>query len=259
MQLIDTHSHIYLEEFKTDLPEVVSRAKAAGVIKLFLPNIDTSTIGSLLDVTSQYPDYCFPMIGLHPTSVNDTFESELSQMECLLKDNKSMIAIGEVGMDLYWDTTFKREQEIALDKQIQWSLEYKLPLVIHSRNSFNELYTVLKNYSKEPVSGIFHSFTGSLEEAEHLLEFENFKLGINGVVTFKKSELPEVLKQIPIGKIVLETDSPYLTPVPHRGKRNESSYIRFTLEKLSEIYQISAEEAAGITTKNALKVFKMED
>ena len=254
MNFIDTHSHLFLEEFAEDLPLVMQRAKAAGVSRIYMPNIDCSTIKPLLDTVAQYPDYCFPMIGLHPTSVNADFREELKAMKEMLDQSHPFVAIGEVGMDLYWDRTFINEQFEAFETQIQWSAEYRLPLVIHSRDSFEEVYQVIKRNEHKNLKGIFHSFTGTVEEAERLLQFDDFYLGINGVVTFKKSTLPETLKNVPLERIVLETDSPYLTPAPNRGKRNESANVKDTLLKLAAIYQCSPENVAEITTMNALKI-----
>ena len=255
MNFIDTHSHLFLEEFAEDLPLVMQRAKSAGVSRIYMPNIDCSTIKPLLDTVAQYPDYCFPMIGLHPTSVNADFREELKVMKEMLDQSHPFVAIGEVGMDLYWDRTFINEQFEAFETQIQWSAEYQLPLVIHSRDSFEEVYQVIKRNEHKNLKGIFHSFTGTVEEAERLLQFDGFYLGINGVVTFKKSTLPEVLKSVPLERIVLETDSPYLTPAPNRGKRNESANVKDTLMKLATIYQCSPENVAETTTMNALKIF----
>ena len=255
MNFIDTHSHLFLEEFAEDLPLVMQRAKSAGVSRIYMPNIDCSTIKPLLDTVAQYPDYCFPMIGLHPTSVNADFREELKVMKEMLDQSHPFVAIGEVGMDLYWDRTYINEQFEAFETQIQWSAEYQLPLVIHSRDSFEEVYQVIKRNEHKNLKGIFHSFTGTVEEAERLLQFDGFYLGINGVVTFKKSTLPEVLKSVPLERIVLETDSPYLTPAPNRGKRNESANVKDTLLKLAAIYQCSPENVAETTTMNALKIF----
>lgn len=255
MRLIDTHSHLFLEEFSEDLPQVIDRARSAGVTHIFMPNIDSTTIDSMLSVCNTYKGYCFPMIGLHPTSVNAGYEKELEILTRELKSSNEYIAIGEVGMDLYWDKTFLKEQQIVLDKQINWALEYDLPVVIHCRDAFDYIYKVLEPYKNTSLKGIFHSFTGSDEEAVRVLEFSGFLIGINGVVTFKKSHLPEVLVKIPLEKIVLETDSPYLTPVPNRGKRNESAYVKDTLMKVSEIYRMSPETVGSVTSENALKVF----
>lgn len=197
------------------------------------------------------------MIGLHPTSVNANYEKELEIVARELKFSKEYVAIGEIGMDLYWDKTYLKEQQIVLDKQVNWALEYDLPIVIHCRDAFDYIYKVLEPYKKTPLRGIFHSFTGTAEEATRVLEFSDFFIGINGVVTFKKSHLPEILAGIPLEKIVLETDSPYLTPVPNRGKRNESAYVKDTLMKVSEIYGMSPEAVGDVTSENALKVFGM--
>lgn len=257
MRLIDTHSHLFLEEFSEDLPQVIERARSAGITHIFMPNIDSTTIDSMLSVCNAYKDYCFPMIGLHPTSVNADYEKELEIVARELRSFNKYIAIGEVGMDLYWDKTFLKEQQIALDKQINWALEYDLPVVIHCRDAFDYIYNVLEPYKNTSLKGIFHSFTGTDDEAARILEFSGFLIGINGVVTFKKSHLPEVLTKIPLEKIVLETDSPYLTPVPNRGKRNESAYVKDTLMKISEIYRMSPETVGSVTSENALKVFGM--
>ena len=211
----------------------------------------------MLSVCNAYKDYCFPMIGLHPTSVNADYEKELEIVARELKSFNKYIAIGEIGMDLYWDKTFLKEQQIALDKQINWALEYDLPVVIHCRDAFDYIYNVLEPYKNTSLKGIFHSFTGTDDEAARILEFSGFLIGINGVVTFKKSHLPEVLTKIPLEKIVLETDSPYLTPVPNRSKRNESAYVKDTLMKISEIYRMSPETVGSVTSENALKVFGM--
>ena len=257
MRLIDTHSHLFLEEFSEDLPQVIERARSAGVTHIFMPNIDSTTIDSMLSVCNTYNDYCFPMIGLHPTSVNADYEKELEIVARELRSFNKYIAIGEVGMDLYWDKTFLKEQQIVLDKQINWALEYDLPVVIHCRDAFDYIYNVLEPYKNTSLKGIFHSFTGTDDEAARILEFSGFLIGINGVVTFKKSHLPEVLTKIPLEKIVLETDSPYLTPVPNRGKRNESAYVKDTLMKVSDIYRMSPEAVGRVTSENALKVFGM--
>lgn len=253
--LIDTHSHLFLEEFAEDLPQVMERARNAGVSYIFMPNIDSTTIESMLSVCNAYPGYCFPMIGLHPTSVNESYERELAIVyERLLAPN-NFKAIGEIGLDLFWDKTFLKEQLVTFEKQIEWALEFKLPIVIHSREAFDYIYKVMEPYKNTALSGVFHSFTGTQEEAARLLEFEGFMLGINGVVTFKKSTLPETLLTVPLERIVLETDSPYLTPVPNRGKRNESAYVKDTLNKVAEIYRLTDEYVAEVTSENALKVF----
>lgn len=257
MRLIDSHSHLFLEEFADDLPQVMERAREAGVTHIFMPNIDSTTIEPMLKVCREYEGYCYPMMGLHPTSVNAGYEKELEIVARELASSNEYVAIGEIGMDLYWDKTYLKEQQLALDKQVEWALEYNLPVVIHCREAFEPIYNVLKPYRQTSLKGIFHSFTGNVEEASRIMEFPDFKIGINGVVTFKKSALPEVLKIIPLERIVLETDSPYLTPVPNRGKRNESANVKYTLMKVSEIYSKSPEYVAQVTSNSSLKVFGM--
>lgn len=256
--MIDTHTHIYCEEFEEDRDEVVKRALNAGVEKLLLPNIDNDSIHRMLSLCAAYPDTCFPMIGLHPTDVPDNADATLSGMKQLLENPKHpFIAIGEVGIDLYWDTSRKEEQIKAFEQQIAWSIEYALPLIIHSRSSHREIIETLLPYKDKLPGGIFHCFGGTAEEASELLTtFPNFVLGIGGVVTFKKSTLPEVLKTtVPLNKIVLETDAPYLAPTPHRGKRNEPAYLTLVVQKLAEIYNVSTEEVVLRTTENAKRIF----
>lgn len=255
--LIDTHSHLFLEEFTEDLEAVIERAQIAGVSHIFMPNIDSATIESLLGVCSRYDNYCFPMIGLHPTSVNENYHSELDVVLRELKSDKKYVAIGEVGMDLYWDKTYEKEQAAVLSKQLEWALDFDLPVVIHCRDAFDSICEVLRKFSGSSLRGIFHSFTGTAAEAMYLMEHFDFLLGINGIVTFKKSTIPDVLKVIPLEKIVLETDSPYLAPVPCRGRRNESANVKYVLLKVAEIYGKTPEEVAKITSESALKVFGM--
>lgn len=257
--MIDTHSHLFVEEFSEDLFSVIQRAKEAGVDRVFMPNIDDESLEDMLKVCSLYAGYCFPMLGYHPTSVDASSMAKVLRMKEHLVSGHPFIAIGEVGLDLYWDKTYLYEQKMVLDEQIQWALEWNLPLVIHCREAFSELFEVLKPYKRTGLKGVFHSFTGMMNEAQEALEYDNFMLGINGVVTFKKSALPEVLKRVPKERLVLETDSPYLAPTPFRGKRNESSYVGKVADKLAEIYEVSASEICSITTRNALKVFKISD
>lgn len=254
--MIDTHSHLFVEEFDEDFHQVVGRAKKAGVGRIYMPNIDDTTIPALLDACAQYPDYCFPMLGFHPTSVDGDVMDRVLRMKKLLTEGHPYVAVGEVGMDLYWDKTYLKEQQKVLEEQIQWALEWNLPLVIHCREAFPELFEVMRPYQKEPLTGIFHSFTGTRDGVMEVLDYPGFMIGINGVVTFKKSTLPQVLADVPLERVVLETDSPYLAPVPYRGKRNESSYIGKVAEKLASIYGIGLAEVDSITTQNALKVFK---
>lgn len=255
--MIDTHSHLFVEEFADDLPQVVERAKESGVTHIFMPNIDDTTVEDMLAVCSRYPGYCFPMLGFHPTSVDADSMKKVKEMKKRLMDGHPYIAIGEVGIDLYWDKTWLREQQKVLEEQIQWALEWNLPLVIHCREAFPELFEVMEPYRNTKLSGVFHSFTGTIDEVEKLMAYENFLIGINGVVTFKKSALPETLKQVPIDRLVLETDSPYLAPVPNRGKRNESAYVKMVAAKLTELYGMEIGSIERQTALNALKVFKI--
>ena len=257
--MIDTHSHIFEPDFADDLPEVIARAKEVGVEKIFMPNIDDTSVDAMLGVCSQYPGYCFPMLGFHPTSVDADAMPKVKEMKKRLTEGHPYIAIGEVGLDLYWDKTYIKEQQMVLEEQIQWALEWELPLVIHCREAFPELFDVLKPYKETKLTGVFHSFTGTVNEAMELLDYSRFMVGINGVVTFKKNTLPEALKVLPLDRLVLETDSPYLAPVPFRGKRNESSYVKRVAVKLAELYGVEIGEVERQTTANALKVFKISE
>jgi len=253
MKLIDTHTHIYLPEFDTDRDEIVERAVSSGVEKLLLPNIDLKSIEPMLDVVSRYKGICLPMLGLHPTSVKSDYETELEKILHLFPDER-YIAIGEIGIDLYWDKTHLEEQIITMRRQIQFAIEKGLPVVIHSRDSFTEVFSVLDEFSGEGLKGVLHAFTGGREEAEKALAL-GFKLGIGGIVTFKNSALSEVVRAVGPENIILETDSPYLAPVPHRGKRNESSYICIINKRLAEIFRMKEEEVAAITTAGANQLF----
>ena len=257
--MIDTHSHIFEPDFADDLPEIIARAKEIGVEKIFMPNIDDTSVDAMLGVCSQYLGYCFPMLGFHPTSVDADAMPKVKEMKKRLTEGHPYIAIGEVGLDLYWDKTYIKEQQMVLEEQIQWALEWELPLVIHCREAFPELFDVLKPYKETKLTGVFHSFTGTVNEAMELLDYSRFMVGINGVVTFKKSTLPEALKVLPLDRLVLETDSPYLAPVPFRGKRNESSYVKRVAVKLAELYGVEIGEVERQTTANALKVFKISE
>ena len=256
VHLIDTHTHLFVEEFDEDRELALIRAKEAGVTRLFMPNIDDDSVEQMLAFCDAHED-CYPMIGLHPTSVDEGWKSRLERIEHWFRSGHVFYGIGEVGMDLYWDSTYRKEQMEVLDRQVGWALEAGLPLIVHCREAYPELLEVLTPYKNEPLFGIFHSFTGTVDDAEKLLEYTGFMLGINGVVTFKKSTLAEVLKKaVPIGRIVLETDSPYLAPVPYRGTRNESAYIIKVAEKLSDVYGKPLGDIASITSSNALKVFR---
>ena len=261
-KLIDTHSHLFVEEFDADRTEVMCRAREAGITHIVMPNIDMASIEPMLQVCAEYPDLCYPTIGLHPTEVKEDYRQVLAQMKALLDtsmrgeaSHKPFIAIGEVGLDLYWDTTYKKEQQAALEEQIGWAIEYDLPIIIHSREAFSELHSLFLHYKDTPLRGVFHSFTGTADEAHALLEFPGFMLGINGVATFKKSTLPEALSEVPLTRLVVETDSPYLAPTPFRGKRNESAYVERVLDKLTEIYQLPTEQVAEQIYDNSTKLF----
>lgn len=255
--MIDTHSHLFVEDFKDDLSQVINRAREAGVTKIFMPNIDDGSIDDLLSTCERYSDFCFPLMGLHPTSVGSDYKEKLKIIESEYRKNHDIyVGIGEVGLDYYWDTSYRKEQIKAFKIQIEWALENNLPLIIHCRNAFDDLYDVLLPYKNSALRGIIHSFTGENEDAKKMLTFENFLFGINGVVTFKKSTLPDVLPLIPLDRIVLETDSPYLSPVPYRGKRNETSYIVKVAEKVSDIYGVKIEDVVSKTDKNAFKLFE---
>ncbi|MBI9055613.1 MAG: TatD family hydrolase [Bacteroidales bacterium] len=255
MQFIDTHTHLYLPEFDSDRDQVVLNAQREGVEKLLFPNVDSTTISGLLELNRKYPEYCLPMIGLHPTSVKEDFNSELKIVENFLADNKAY-AIGEIGIDLYWDKTFIKEQEIAFRYQISLAKKYDLPVVIHARDSFNEIFKIMEELIDDKLTGVFHAFTGNEEQAKRITEW-GFKIGLGGILTFKNSGLDKVVNNIDINHIVLETDSPYLAPVPKRGKRNESSYIIYIAQKLAEIKKISVSEVAQVTTKNAKGLFRL--
>lgn len=273
--MIDTHTHLDGEEFKDDLPEVVARAKAAGVDKVFLPAIDLKSCHSVLQVSHDYPGYAFPMLGLHPEEVREDYREQLVAIRQLIDEKLStlhegdsprlvgegvgvrpVLAIGEVGLDYYWSREFEKEQLDAFRIQMEWSIETRLPLMIHCRKGQNEMVNLMKPHINELPGGVFHCFTGNEIEAEQLLQFPNFVLGIGGVLTFKKSNLPEVLpKVVPLDRIVLETDSPYMAPVPHRGKRNESAFVKEVLLKLAEIYNTTPEEVDRITTATVNRIF----
>lgn len=254
MKIIDTHAHIFESQFDKDIDEVVSRAKQSGVTKILLPNIDATTIDALKDTSNLYPDFFIPMMGLHPTSVKDDWQSQLLIVENELQKTKYS-AIGEIGIDLYWSKEFKQQQIDVFETQLIWSKEMQTPVSIHSRNAFKEVVASIQKIGQESLSGVFHSFGGTVEELELILPMTNFYIGINGVVTFKNSGLDETLKCVSLERVVLETDSPYLAPMPYRGKRNEPSYLAKILEKLAQIYSVSEEEVASITTQNAIHLF----
>ncbi|WP_196889531.1 TatD family hydrolase [Aureivirga sp. CE67] len=253
MIITDTHTHLYSTQFDEDRDEMIQRALDAGVSRFFLPAIDSETHEAMFDLAAQYPENMFLMMGLHPTSVKDNYLEELKQVENYL-DTKKFYAIGEIGIDLYWDKTHLKEQQEAFRTQIRWAKERKLPIVIHCREAFDEIFEILEEEKGEGLYGIFHCFSGNLEQAKQAISY-NMKLGIGGVVTFKNGKIDKFLGEIPIENIVLETDAPYLAPTPKRGKRNESSYLSFVVDKLVDIYGLSPEEIAEITTKNSKDVF----
>ncbi len=256
MKIIDTHAHLYLKDFEEDLDDVVSKAKAIGVEKVLLPNIDEASISDLKQTVAKFPSFFIPMMGLHPTSVSEDWEQQLDVIYNELT-NSAYIAIGEIGIDLYWDKSSQQRQTLAFERQLEWSIQKKLPVAIHSRDAIPEVIQSIKNVGEENLFGVFHSFGGSLEELESILALKNFHIGINGVVTYKKSGLAETLQKCSLEKIILETDSPYLSPVPYRGKRNQPAYLSEILKKLSEIYNKTEEEIAGITSGNARHLFKI--
>lgn len=251
---IDTHTHLYSEEFDPDRIERINDALEKGVSKLYMPNVDSASIEGMLQLEVHFPEHCFPMMGLHPCSVKENYRLELDVVKKWL-DLRRFAAIGEIGMDLYWDKTFVKEQELAFREQIFWALEYNYPIVIHCRNAFDEIFSILQSYEKLP-KGIFHCFSGDFIQAEKILSLGDFKLGIGGVVTFKNSGLDKVVEQLSLHDIVLETDAPYLAPMPYRGKRNESAYIPLIAEKVAQLKQVSIEEVAEITSKNAVEIFE---
>lgn len=253
---IDTHTHLYVDAFDEDREEVVNRAIESGINKLLLPNIDVATIDSMNSLCSKFPNNCYPMMGLHPGNVDADWQANLEKMKDLLF-NGNYIAVGEIGMDLYWDKTFIDEQKEAFAIQVRWAKELNLPIAIHARDAFDEIFDILDQLNDESLRGVFHCFTGNFEQAQHVMGYGGFKMGIGGVVTYKNAGLDKVLKDIPMEHLILETDAPYLTPVPFRGKRNESSYILHVAEKLADIYKVTLSEIEEVTTKNAVELFKI--
>ena len=251
--MIDTHSHIYSTDFIHDLDEVIQRAYSNDVRKIILPNIDSSSVKNLLNLVDTYPHICIPLMGLHPTSVNHDYQEELQVVDYWLKKRK-FYGIGEIGIDLYWDKSFLEEQIHAFNYQLGLAQQYKLPVVVHVRDSFDEVYQVLLEMKDDNLKGVFHSFTGTIEQAKLVIDL-GFKIGVGGIVTFKKSGLDQVIKQIDPSHLILETDSPYLTPIPFRGKRNESSYLIYIAQKIADLHHMTVGDIAKITTENARKLF----
>ena len=262
---IDTHCHLDGEEFKDDLDAVVQRAREAGCMKVFVPAIDLSSCRTVMDVCNRFPNYAYPMVGLHPEEVKADWKEVLSALFSLLPPPSSLlsphkyIAIGEVGLDFYWSREFEKEQLETFEEQVRWSVETRLPLMIHCRKAQNEMVSILKRYARDLPGGVFHCFTGNETEARQLLEFDNFVLGIGGVFTFKKSHLPEVLPAVvPLDRIVLETDAPYMAPVPMRGNRNEPAFIRYIITKMAEAYGVSEETICEKTNSNVAHLFAVK-
>ena len=251
--MIDTHCHLYLDDFDADRPAIIERANMESVERFYLPAIDSSIIARMLKMEQDYPGQCFAMMGLHPCSVKENFEEELQIAEQWLSRRK-FAAVGETGLDFYWDKTFTAQQYTAFRTQVGWAKKYNIPVVIHSRQSTPECIDVIKEMHDTSLTGIFHCFGGSLEEAQQITEL-GFYLGIGGVLTYKNSGLAGVIEKLPLDNIVVETDAPYLTPVPFRGKRNESAYLKYVVQKIADVKKISVEEAAAITTFNAQQLF----
>ncbi len=256
MQLIDSHTHLYLPEFDDDRDEVIKRALNQDVIKMLLPNIDKDSISPMMQMVNNYPGICLPMIGVHPTSIKNDYEEHLEAVNKNIHSNK-FIAVGEIGIDLYWDKTYIREQEEAFTEQIKLAVRENLPVVIHSRESMDEILRLIDESGIEGLRGVFHAFTGNPGQAREIIN-RGFLLGIGGILTFRNSSLDKTLETIDIENIILETDSPYLAPVPRRGKRNESSYIRYIAERLAEIKRMTVEEIARISTSNCINLFNLE-
>jgi TatD DNase family protein len=253
IRLIDTHAHIYADEFDADLTAVIKRSTDAGITKIIMPAIDTTCHEKMLRVEKDFPDTCNSMMGLHPCYVKDNYKEELAVAETYLTKRK-FVAVGEIGLDFYWDVTFKEQQYAAFQQQIEWALHYDIPIAIHSRNATDECIAVVKEHQKGKLKGVFHCFSGNAEQAQQLVEL-GFYLGIGGVLTFKNAGVDKALEAIDLSSIVLETDAPYLAPVPYRGKRNEMSYLTYIAQKLADVKKTSLEEVAHVTTANAEKLF----
>jgi len=253
MKFIDTHTHLYSKEFFIDIDEVLQRAEAEGVDRFYLPAIDSSETPAIFELEKKFPGKCIAMAGLHPCSVKENYKEELRKVHAMLEQRR-FAAIGETGLDFYWDTSFTKEQYESLHMQAEWALQYNLPLVLHTRNAMQQTIDIVKTYDGRGLRGIFHCFSGTLQNANDVID-QGFFLGIGGVITYKNSGLAEVVREIGLEHVVLETDAPYLTPVPFRGKRNESSYIKYIAQKIAEIKNISIEEVAHQTSQNAEKIF----
>lgn len=256
MKLIDTHNHLYLEEFDPEQDALVDVAQKSGIDTLLLPNVDLTTIDRMHDLCDRFPGFAYPMMGLHPTSVNEHYAEALKKIESYLS-KRPYCAIGEIGIDLYWDKTYLKEQKIVFEEQLKWSIDMNLPVAIHTRDAYPEVLESIHKVGADKLTGVFHSFTGTIMDLEEIKKLKKFKLGINGVITFKNSKLSETILSTDINNIVLETDAPYLAPVPYRGKRNEPIYIWKTVEKVANTYDLTLDETVEITRKNALDLFKI--
>ena len=255
--MIDTHSHMYSEQFDADRAESLERAREKGIKYILLPNIDIDSIDAMHEL-SQRDKGCIPMMGLHPCSVDLHYSTQLKRIGFeLFQGNQKYIAVGEIGIDLYWDRTFIEQQKAAFRIQINWAKELGLPIVIHARDSMSEILEILDEENSRDLRGVFHCFSGTLEDAQRIMAYGGFRFGIGGVVTFKNATLPEVLKNIPLKHILLETDAPYLAPMPYRGKRNESAYLSYIADKLSDIYECPVAQVKSVTTKNAEELFQL--
>lgn len=257
MFFVDTHAHIFSKEFNHDRDNVIVRAKSQGVKYMVLPNIDSASIEPLLNVCSSYKGFCFPAMGLHPTSVKENFEKELHVVEKHLRE-KRFYAVGEIGIDLYWDKTFIEEQKSAFRQQLKLAKELKLPVIIHARNSFDEIFEIVEQENDQNLRGVFHSFTGTIDQYKTIVGFEGFLLGIGGVVTYKHAGVDKVVKEMDLNHILLETDSPYLSPVPHRGKRNESANLIHIAQRIAHLQDVSLKRVAEVTSDNALNLFQIQ-
>jgi TatD DNase family protein len=254
--MIDTHAHLYSQEFDTDRDEVIQRAVAGGVSRLIIPSTEISDFDAMMKLCSDYPKICFPATGLHPVSVGEDYENELAFVEKQL-DAYKFVAVGEIGIDCYWSMDYIAQQRDAFEKQVKLAQQHNLPIIIHARNSFAEIFSILDRIHTPNTRGIFHGFSGTRDDYLKIREYSTFKIGIGGVITFKNSTLPQLMDLIPITEITLETDAPYLTPHPYRGKRNESSYIPIIAQKIAELKNLSVEEVDEITSENAESLFKI--
>ena len=263
MKLIDTHNHLYLEDFDPEQEKLIGEALESGIDTLLLPNVDLETVGRMHDLCDRYPDFAFPMMGLHPTSVNDNprWQEELDKVELYLQSPPEGIArfcaVGEIGLDLYWSRDFREEQTEAFRRQIEMALTHRLPIAVHTRDAWPETVELIRTFRGRGLRGVFHAFSDSIETYRALKECGEFAFGIGGVVTYKKSRIAETVREMELGDLVLETDCPYLTPVPHRGERNESSYVRYVCAKVAELKGLTAEEVAAATTANAERMFRV--